>query len=468
MKLLLTMSFIVISMIALSQERNYDQTSVIVRLNFKLLDWNVIDDDEIKTTYIGNYLNEQGKSELDRLPELDFNFAKLPATKIFSYLHTKDSISIGRQGNTVYVPPFWATFRVDVPEGIEYVDFLENMNNLYPLVIYGHPKYYLEYHCTPNDTLFHEQASLSDSIGINVDSAWCINTGENWVKVGVFDTGIDSSHADLELLTGWMSYDDLSHSWGTDTDGHGTQVAGIIGAKRNNTTGVAGIAGGDGSDTMGVNLIDFRNGPGGIDDIELWCASIINSSRSPGSYYHWDPFVGTLKPVYYDNAPGYGVHVNNFSSGFTIQSLAKTEDPPTTPGGPASFVDCNLCIEAYLFSLQNGVVSTCSRGNPPLANGNPATYEGPRIYPAGFHDSWVMSVGSSGNDGERLIQGQNTSSQYFSPNGYDIDVIAPGSFDIVYTTESSASNLEYGHFDGNKCRCSSCRWCCCIVNQSLQ
>jgi len=49
-------------------------------------------------------------------------------------------------------------------------------------------------------------------------------------------------------------------------DEHGTRVAGIIGAGRNNTIGIAGIAGGDGLVNPGVRIyslgvvyIDFNN-----------------------------------------------------------------------------------------------------------------------------------------------------------------------------------------------------------------
>lgn len=434
-------------------QSNFDTTHLIVRLNFKLLDWSVVDDDAMQSGKLIDFLSAEGAQHLKKTSASGFDLSNLMITKSFSFLKTKDSLSVGRQGNVVYVPPFWATFSVAVPEGLHFDDFLKELKKAAPIVVYAHPKYQLEYFSTPNDTLFTEQKSLySDSAGINMDSAWTINTGENWVKVGVFDTGIDTTHPDLNVLTGWMSSVIQGASWGEDLDGHGTQVAGIIGAKRNNTVGVAGIAGGDGSDTSGVRLLDFRNGLVGIEDVEFWCASIVNSVRSPGTYFDWGPNLDDFYDAYYyDHAPGYGVHVNNFSSGFRLQDLEKgPQEEPGPPEGPSVISTCFLCQEAFLFSIQNGVLSTASRGNPTIGQGvNPNSYEGPRIYPAGFHDSWVMSTGSSGYDGERLIQGVNTSSLYFSPLGQGIDVIAPGSFETVYTTESSAVDTAlYGHFDG--------------------
>ena len=458
MKTALLLIFGVMYSVSFAQNQ-YDTTRVISRLNFKLLDWSVIDDESITSGSLKDFLSGEGLEYLAQFSDDEFDLGNLRMTKSFTFLKTSDSLSLSRQGEVINVPPFWATFRIEVPEGSKYESFMNQLQDSYPIIVYAHPNFQLEYFSVPNDTLFAEQQSLHvDSVGIFVDSAWTIETGERWIKVGVFDTGVDSTHEDLKLLTGWYEGQlDSSVTWGVDTEGHGTQVAGIIGARRNNdSTGVAGIAGGNGSDTSGVSLLDFRNGAGGIEFIENWCASIINSVRVPGTYYDWDMNSGEVgsiyQPFYYENAPGYGVHVNNFSSGFRVESYEKNEpNEPQPPGGPAFFNDCDLCFEAFLFSIQNGVVSTASRGNPSIGAGvSPLTYEGPIVYPAGFHDSWVMSTGSSGNDGERLIQGQNTSSLYFSPNGQDIDIIAPGSFDIVKTTESSNvdSTFLYGNFDG--------------------
>ena len=68
---------------------------------------------------------------------------------------------------------------------------------------------------------------------IHADAAWKKTRGEG-IKVGVLDTGIDPEHPDLRgnlrKLVG-----------GTDADGHGTHVSGIIGAE-DNGFGVVGVA----------------------------------------------------------------------------------------------------------------------------------------------------------------------------------------------------------------------------------
>lgn len=64
--------------------------------------------------------------------------------------------------------------------------------------------------------------------------------------VGVMDSGIDCSHPDISCAPGGLSWIDASDEFANDADprvdnyGHGTHVAGIIGA-RNNGAGVVGV-----------------------------------------------------------------------------------------------------------------------------------------------------------------------------------------------------------------------------------
>lgn len=72
---------------------------------------------------------------------------------------------------------------------------------------------------------------------IMLEKAWGIENGDNSILVGVVDGGIDASHPELsgrvsESLS--MSFSDDSIFATQDPHGHGTHVAGIIGAKYNN------------------------------------------------------------------------------------------------------------------------------------------------------------------------------------------------------------------------------------------
>ncbi|MEM7559077.1 MAG: S8 family serine peptidase [Planctomycetota bacterium] len=73
---------------------------------------------------------------------------------------------------------------------------------------------------------------------VRAPEAWKRSTGKK-VKVGVLDTGIDKNHPDLPVAGG-VSVVPGHKSW-DDGHGHGTQCAGVIGA-RNNDKGVVGVA----------------------------------------------------------------------------------------------------------------------------------------------------------------------------------------------------------------------------------
>jgi subtilisin family serine protease len=80
---------------------------------------------------------------------------------------------------------------------------------------------------------------------IKADEAWVTSTG-NGINVMVLDTGIDASHPDLSAnVKGGVNFVPRGRKvypsrWGDD-NGHGTHVAGTIGAS-NNDIGVVGVA----------------------------------------------------------------------------------------------------------------------------------------------------------------------------------------------------------------------------------
>ena len=99
-----------------------------------------------------------------------------------------------------------------------------------------------------NDPDFNKQWGLFNSNNlasdINVCDAWSITEGEG-VKVAVLDVGIKRTHPDLK-----RNISNLSYNTGTGSSPstiyafgiHGTNVAGVIGAVRNNNIGVSGAA----------------------------------------------------------------------------------------------------------------------------------------------------------------------------------------------------------------------------------
>jgi len=74
---------------------------------------------------------------------------------------------------------------------------------------------------------------------INADFGWKNYIENNSVKVGIIDTGISNSHLDLKVSGGVNTINSLK-SW-NDDNGHGSHVAGIVGAT-DNKIGVIGVA----------------------------------------------------------------------------------------------------------------------------------------------------------------------------------------------------------------------------------
>src|SRR4051794_706329 len=135
-------------------------------------------------------------------------------------------------------------------------------------VTWAEPNWTMRALAAPDDPLFARQPDLAllgfpaawDAAGIGEAAGWPHTGG---APVGIVDTGIDAGHEDL---TGRVAAC-ASSSGGrvtpgacADDAGHGTHVAGTIGAAANNGAGIAGIAfaspliickalGGDGSGT---------------------------------------------------------------------------------------------------------------------------------------------------------------------------------------------------------------------------
>jgi thermitase len=126
------------------------------------------------------------------------------------------------------------------------------------LVEYAEPNFILRTQATPNDPLFSQLYGLHNTGQTGGTADADIDAPEGWdaaglsafpasggVKIGIVDTGIDQTHADLSGKT--VNCADstggvLIEGTCVDDNMHGTHVAGTIAAKANNATGVAGVA----------------------------------------------------------------------------------------------------------------------------------------------------------------------------------------------------------------------------------
>lgn len=100
---------------------------------------------------------------------------------------------------------------------------------------------------TPNDPLYDPQWALKT---IDIENAWAITKGDKKIIVAVVDSGVDYNHEEFlgkNIITKGGDFNS-EHGNATgkggdpmDIIGHGTAVAGIIGASVNNQKGIAGV-----------------------------------------------------------------------------------------------------------------------------------------------------------------------------------------------------------------------------------
>ncbi|HEV7902646.1 MAG TPA: S8 family serine peptidase, partial [Pyrinomonadaceae bacterium] len=164
--------------------------------------------------------------------------------------------------------------RVEPEETLAAIEAL----NERPDVVYAEPNYIWRKAALPNDPRFSELHGLKNNsyptADIDAEQAWDTTTGSRQIVVGVIDEGVDVNHEDLRdniwrnaaELSGAPGFDDDGNGYvddingwdfhhndrtvydgpgtnpdGSPVDGHGTHVAGTIGASGNNAKGVAGV-----------------------------------------------------------------------------------------------------------------------------------------------------------------------------------------------------------------------------------
>ncbi len=164
-------------------------------------------------------------------------------------------------------------FRIKIPESLGVEEALKLFHKV-PEIVFSEPNFLIRTTGVPDDSSFSNQWGFhntgqsggTEDADINAPEAWDKITGSTSIVVAVVDEGIDLNHPDLsgniwvngdeipgngidddgngyiDDVNGW----DFNHSDATVYDGksedrHGTEVAGIIGAKGNNGIGTAGI-----------------------------------------------------------------------------------------------------------------------------------------------------------------------------------------------------------------------------------
>jgi subtilisin family serine protease len=302
---------------------------------------------------------------------------------------------------------------VDVPRGRSASDVAAQLRQD-PEVEYAVPDVLrrpLANAAVPNDPHFGQQWGLRNTgqtlaasaetdvtsvAGVDVDAlgAWGVASGSASVTVAVIDQGVDITHPDLAGAI-WTNrrevpgngrdddgngYVDDVHGWdfvggtgavgGAQDDDHGTHVAGIVGATRDNDEGIAGLASG-----VSIMPLKFMGAEGGYDS-------------------------DAIDAIAY--AKAMGAKVINASWGASVGDDPLADDP-----------DLRDAIS------QCGCVFVAAAGNAGASSDDPDA----RIFPAAFGLPNELSVGALDASGKLAS---------FSNYGSGVDLAAPG--DAILST----------------------------------
>lgn len=281
----------------------------------------------------------------------------------------------------------------------------------------------------PNDPRFNDQwylynvgqeSTFTPGFDINVLDAWKEETGANNIVVAVLDGGVQIDHPDLvdniwtnpnpsKELNDLHGYNFSKEQSEITPDDHGTHVAGVIAATRNNGIGIAGVAGGDGTKGSGVRIMSCEI-----------ISDIANLRAAPNAFVY---------------AADHGAVISNNSWG-----MGGGPDPDAIPRSYKVAIDyfidnagCDpVTGEQLPTSPMKGGVAIFSAGND-----NKEYYYMPPAYKR------VIAVGSNGPTGKRAI---------YSNHGEWVDISAPGG-DYLFGNPSAfilstiADDL-YGYMQG--------------------
>ncbi|MDO5114619.1 MAG: S8 family serine peptidase [Synergistaceae bacterium] len=298
---------------------------------------------------------------------------------------------------------------------------------------------------TPDDSLWSSQWGTRR---IKAPELWeAASTGSDDVYVAVLDTGVIYDHPDLAanisglLPDGTYGYffhdkvkrtqvvrsgtpsrdititstDEVDYaSWG-DISGHGTHVAGIIGAAGNNALGVAGV-------NWRVKIL-----PVGV-------FTIMEDKKKPGTFtseaYDSDviaalDYIVMLKRIY-----GLNIRAANISLGGWSPRVDQNTDPYAQSIKLASDAGIIVCIAAGNESQDIDKPDSGRAGKLP--------------YPACFRFENTITVGASNEkDGLGRASGSN-----FSSSGSWVDIMAPGDNIMSTTPRYSFADSDNCHRDG--------------------
>ncbi|MCM1567226.1 MAG: S8 family serine peptidase [Dehalobacter sp.] len=256
-------------------------------------------------------------------------------------------------------------------------------------VVYAQPNYKLNLYSATADERFNEEWGLFNAgqaisgvagtpgIDIGAESAWTTTEGSSSVLVGVLDTGIDTTHPDLNgnIVSGYNFITDSSNVFSSvSSDSHGTHVAGIIAAEAN-SAGIKGVA-------PGVKIVPLKF----IQD---------------GTGYTSD----AIEAIEY--ASSHGIKIINCSFGCSEENLALKDA-----------------------MAQSAILFVCAAGND--ASVSP-------VYPAAFNLPNIISVAAINNTGNLAsFSSYGTNVDVAAPGVGILSTLPDGNYGYISGTSAAA------------------------------
>ena len=131
--------------------------------------------------------------------------------------------------------------RLAVPAGMSSTEFV-HLAGTNPAVAWVEPEGIVRLETTPNDPRLADQTAVTQTA---LSKAWDETQGSAQTTIAIVDSGVDGQHEDLagRVVEGYNFLTETAVPAGSNSDdnGHGTAVAGVIGAVTNNGKGIAGV-----------------------------------------------------------------------------------------------------------------------------------------------------------------------------------------------------------------------------------
>jgi subtilisin family serine protease len=336
---------------------------------------------------LGNILAPEVAQVLER-----YGFSR--GSKMFRDFMPSDTLGTSINGDEVLLVDISRWYSLEVSPTTDVVTLAAQLSHL-PFIIAATPDYVLPHDSVfPNDPYFqwgyqwglynHSQPGRD----IHAPQAWVINTGRSDVIAAIIDSGVDYNHPDLDpgnrsrVIQGYDFADNNADPMDdAPAGGHGTAVAGALGAITNNGDKTAGVM-------WNVTIMPLKAGKSS--DTQ---GQVLSSAAGQAANY----------------ARQNGAHLINMS----FSSAVCTNMWCEFLGDPLG--------EPLLNAYRQGLLIAGSAGNTGVEE---------RRYPSGW--DIVMAVGQSNHNDDRAS---------LSTYGTHLDFVAPGGF---YSTARYNSVASFG------------------------